>query len=50
MLIYTEKEINDLKSVVSMLSCGAYERSNNPYKESTVEPSVYKNQKEIVTM
>ena len=28
-LIYTEEEINDLETVVSMLSCKALERSNN---------------------
>ena len=30
-----------------MLSCGALERSNNPYIESTVESCVSKDQKEI---
>ena len=30
-----------------MLSCGALERSSNPYIESTVEPCVSKNQKGI---
>ena len=33
-----------------MLSCGALERSNNPYIESIVEPCVSKNQKEIFAM
>ena len=36
--------------VVSMLSFGALERSNNPYIESIVEPCVSKNQKEIFVM
>ena len=45
-----EEEINDLKTVKSMLSCGALKRSNNPYIESTVEPCVSKNQKEIFSM
>ena len=39
-----------LKTVVSMLPCGALERSNNPYIESIVEPCVSKNQKEIFVM
>ena len=30
-----------------LLSCGALERSSNPYIESTVEPCVSKNQKGI---
>ena len=29
-----------------MLSCGAFERSNNSYIESMMEPCVSKNQKE----
>ena len=33
-----------------MLSCGALERSNNPYIESIVETYVSKNQKEILAM
>ena len=33
-----------------MLSCGALERSNNPYIESIVEPCVCQNQKEILAM
>ena len=37
-LMYTEEEINDLETVVSMLFCGALERSNNLYIESIVEP------------
>ena len=31
-----------------MLSCGALERSNNPYIEQIVEPYVSKNQEEIL--
>ena len=38
------------ETVVSMLSCGAFERSNNSYIESTVEPCVSKNQKVIFSM
>ena len=45
-----EEEINDLKTVKSMLSCGALKRSNNPYIESIVELCVSKNQKEIFAM
>ena len=33
-----------------MLSCGALERSNNPYIKSIVEPCVSKNQKTIFAM
>ena len=33
--------------VVSMLSCGALERSNDPYIESIVRPWFSKNQKDI---
>ena len=33
-----------------MLSCDALERSNKPHIESTVEPCVSKNQKEIFAM
>ena len=47
---YTEEEISNLEAVVPMLSCGALERSNNPYIKSIVEPSVFKNQKEILGM
>ena len=32
-LIYREEEINDLEAVVSMLSCGALQRSKNSYIE-----------------
>ena len=38
------------KTVVSILSCRALERSNNPYIESLVEPCVSKNQKEMYAM
>ena len=38
-------QINNLEAAVSMLSCGALERNNNPYIESIVEPCVSKNQK-----
>ena len=33
-----------------MLSCGALERSKNPYIEQVVEPCVPKNQEEILAM
>ena len=42
-VIYT-----DLKTVVSIPSSGALERSDNPYIESIVESCVSKNQKEIL--
>ena len=45
----TEEEINDLKQLY-LYYLGALERSNNSYIESIVEPSVYKNKKEIFTM
>ena len=32
-LLYTKEEISDLQSIVSMLLCRAFERSNNPYLE-----------------
>ena len=35
------------ETVVSMLSCGALERSNNPYMEKNLEPCVFKNLKGI---
>ena len=38
------------ETAVSMLSCGALERSNNSYIESIVEPCVSKNQKGIFAM
>ena len=37
-------------TVVSMLSCSALERSNNPFIESIVEPCVSKSQKKILAM
>ena len=40
-----EEKINILETVVSMLSCGALERSSNAYIESIAEPCVSKNQK-----
>ena len=46
--LYYRRRNNRLKTVVSMLSCGALERNNNPYIESTVEPCVSKNQKEYI--
>ena len=49
-LIHTEEEINDLETVVSMPSCGALERSNNPYIKLIVELCVSKNQEEILVM
>ena len=47
--LYTEKETNDIKTVVSILSCGALE-SNNPYIESIMESCVSQNQKEILAV
>ena len=35
--INTEEELNNLETVVSMLSCVVLERSNNPYIEFVVE-------------
>ena len=49
-LMYTEEEANNLQTVVSMLSCGALEKSNNPYIESIVETYVSQNQKEILVI
>ena len=46
-LHYRRRNKRHRETVVSMLSCGALERSNNPYIESTVEPFVSKNQKGI---
>ena len=43
--IYVEEKINNLETVVSVLSCGTLERSNNQYIESFVKPCVSKNQK-----
>ena len=45
--LHYRRKNNRLKMVVSILSCGAFERSKNPYIESNVEPCVSKNQKEI---
>ena len=39
-----------MKTVVSVLFCGALDRSNNPYMESIVEPCVSKNQKETFAL
>ena len=44
--IYTEMEINDIGTDVSVLSCGALERSNNLYIESIVGTCVSNNPKE----
>ena len=49
-LLYTEEEISDLQSIVSMLLCRALERSNNPYLEPIMEPGVSKDQKEFLSM
>ena len=49
-LLYTEEEISDLQSIVSMLLCCALERSDNPYLEPIMEPGVSKDQKEILSM
>ena len=48
----TEEKRNGLEKLlfVSMLSCGALERSNNPYIKLIVEPCVSKNQKGIFAM
>ena len=35
-LIYTEEDINDLEAVVSMLFCGALQRSNNTYIQTVM--------------
>ena len=42
--------MNDLETVVSMPSCGARERSINPYIEPIVEPFLSQNQKEVLVM
>ena len=49
-LMYTEEETNNLQTVVSMLSCRALAKSNNPYIESIVETYVSQNQKEILVI
>ena len=47
LFLYYRRGNKQLKTVVSMLSCGALERSNNPYIELIVGPWFSKNQKEI---
>ena len=49
-VMYAEEETNNLKTVISMLSFGALERSNNSYIKTIVELCVSKNQKEMITM
>ena len=49
-LKYTEEEINDLRTVTSLLSSGVLERSNSPYIESIVEPCVSENLKDILAI
>ena len=46
-LLYYRRRNKRFKAVVSMLSSGALERSNNPYIESIVGPCFSKNQKDI---
>ena len=48
--LYYRRRNNQLKTVASMLCCGALEKSNNPNIESIVEPCVSRNQKEIFAM
>ena len=50
--LYYREENEQLKRLylLSMLSCGALEKSNNSYIEPIVEPCVSKNQKEIFGM
>ena len=48
--LYSRRRNKWLKTVVSLLSCGALERSNSPFIESIVEPYVSKNEKEIFAM
>ena len=43
--LYYKRGNKLLKTVFSMLSCGALGRSNNPYIESIVGPSFSKNQR-----
>ena len=45
-----QRRNKQLKTVVSMLPCGALERSNNSYIEPIVERCVSQNQKEIFGM
>ena len=47
---YYRKRNKRLKTVVSMLPCGAPERSNNPYIESIVGSCFSNNQKEIFAL
>ena len=48
--LYYRRRNKLLNAVLSMLSCGAFDGSNNPYIESIVEPCISKNQKEIFAM
>ena len=49
-LYYRRRNKRHDEIVVSMLSCDALEKSNNPYVESIAEPCVSKNQKGIFAM
>ena len=49
-VLILQKRNKQFKTVASMLSCGAPERSKNSYIEPTVKPCVSKNQKEIFSM
>ena len=42
--------MNDLETVISMLSCRALEISYNPNIERIMEPCISQNQKEILSM
>ena len=44
-VLILQRRNKQLKTVVSMLSCGALERSSNSYIDPIVEPCVSKNQK-----
>ena len=48
--LHYRRRNNRLKTIVSMSSCGALERSSNPCIESILEPCVSKNQKAIFAM
>ena len=48
--IYRRRNKRLRETILSMLSCGALERSNNPCIEAIVEPCVSKNQKSIFAM
>ena len=48
--LYYRRRNKLLNAVLSMLSCGAFDGSSNPYIESIVEPCISKNQKEIFAM